>query len=610
MIRQLLLVLFACAAGVHLARAEPGTAGAARLPAESHQHASSASSSNLLAGNANSVAWFVQLSDLHINKWVHHEILPDLQEFGQRVLTGVRPGALLITGDLVDAKTRPEGSQQHEEEWQAYERAWRQLAQSAQLPASAILDLRGNHDVFDTLRNSPQDWFATHSAAAAAHGRQAAATQRLWLSTLPGQLLLQPQQQHSRKQRRGSGSAGERRQLLQQQGTGVGNSSNSSSSAHSAQKLRSAGRAVMAAADAAAAACPAALLLGIDLAPNIGLHSPTNFFGVAGPALLQQLQQRLQQLRSSSSSSSSGIADVALPAGCSTSIPIISYSHYPFSTVAAAYGSSSGVADGGGAPAVQGGRALRDLLCRHDVAAHLSGHLHDLLGPRMQVLYDKGALLGGVFGRSRLRAPPLTWHDGAAGAGGGAGGAFLADLEVGVSKLCLVVLYDKAALLGGVFGRSRLRAPPLHWQDGAAGGHGGGAFLADLEVGVSYLCLAAEVVNWQGAGGGAAAAAGGGAEGGGAGGGGGGGAFLAALETPLHWQGAAGAGGANGGAGGGGGGAFLADLESANWKQRRRWRLMVVDCVTDKAAAAAAAAAAALLLCYSRPTGSSGGAGG
>ncbi|WIA44238.1 hypothetical protein OEZ86_010547 [Tetradesmus obliquus] len=282
MIRQLLLVLFACAAGVHLARAEPGTAGAARLPAESQQHANSASSSNLLAGNANSVAWFVQLSDLHINKWVHHEILPDLQEFGRRVLTGVRPGALLITGDLVDAKTRPEGSQQHEEEWQAYERAWRQLAH------------------------------------------------------------------------------------------------------------------------------------------------PTNFFGVAGPALLQQLQQRLQQLRSSSSSS--GIADVALPAGCSTSIPIISYSHYPFSTVAAAYGSSSGVADGGGPPAVQGGRALRDLLCCHDVSAHLSGHLHDLLGPRMQVLYDKAALLGGVFGRSRLRAP-LHWQGAGATTAAGGGGAFLADLE-------------------------------------------------------------------------------------------------------------------------------------------------------------------------------------
>jgi hypothetical protein len=174
------------------------------------------------------------------------------------------------------------------------------------------------------------------------------------------------------------------------------------------------------------------------LAPNVGLHSPSNFFGVAGPALLQQVQQRLQQLRSSSSSGSSGSssskAGQALPAGCSN-VPIISYSHYPFSTVAAAYGSSSGVVDGGGEPAVEGGRALRDLLCRYDVSGHLSGHLHDLLGPRMHVMYDKQQLLGGVFGRSKLRAPPLQWQGSedagsTAGRGTTAAGAFMADLEV------------------------------------------------------------------------------------------------------------------------------------------------------------------------------------
>jgi predicted MPP superfamily phosphohydrolase len=83
---------------------------------QAQQHASSASSKQL-AGQGGSVAWFVQLSDLHVNKYVHHEILPDLAAFGEQVLTSVRPGAVLITGDLVDAKTRPEGSQQHEDEW-------------------------------------------------------------------------------------------------------------------------------------------------------------------------------------------------------------------------------------------------------------------------------------------------------------------------------------------------------------------------------------------------------------------------------------------------------------------------------------------------------------
>lgn len=63
------------------------------------------------------VSCFVQLSDIHINKFTHHEILPDLLAFGDAVLSSVRPAALLVTGDLVDAKTLPEGSQQHPEEW-------------------------------------------------------------------------------------------------------------------------------------------------------------------------------------------------------------------------------------------------------------------------------------------------------------------------------------------------------------------------------------------------------------------------------------------------------------------------------------------------------------
>lgn len=64
------------------------------------------------------IAWFVQVSDLHINKLTHPEIVADLLAFGDQVLSGVQPRALLLTGDLVDAKTKAEGSQQHPEEWQ------------------------------------------------------------------------------------------------------------------------------------------------------------------------------------------------------------------------------------------------------------------------------------------------------------------------------------------------------------------------------------------------------------------------------------------------------------------------------------------------------------
>ena len=64
------------------------------------------------------MSWFVQLSDIHVNKYTHPEIVPDLMAFGDAVLSRVRPAAVLITGDLVDAKTRAEGSQQHLQEWQ------------------------------------------------------------------------------------------------------------------------------------------------------------------------------------------------------------------------------------------------------------------------------------------------------------------------------------------------------------------------------------------------------------------------------------------------------------------------------------------------------------
>lgn len=97
--------------------------------------------------------------------------------------------------------------------------------------------------------------------------------------------------------------------------------------------------------------------------------------------------------------------------------PIISYSHYPFSTVAGGWtgspyrnpSSSTGerhgavvvdedsFADAAAAEAAaaaarglgEAGRALSRLLGRYDVTAHLSGHLHDLMGPHMYTKYAK-----------------------------------------------------------------------------------------------------------------------------------------------------------------------------------------------------------------------------
>lgn len=65
------------------------------------------------------IAWVIQVTDMHISKYVHPDIAPDLEVFGSSVVAGVRPSALLLTGDLVDAKTsNGDGSKQHDEEWQ------------------------------------------------------------------------------------------------------------------------------------------------------------------------------------------------------------------------------------------------------------------------------------------------------------------------------------------------------------------------------------------------------------------------------------------------------------------------------------------------------------
>jgi hypothetical protein len=396
---------------------------------------------------------------------------------------------------------------------QAYDLVWQALAEAAGLPASAVLDLRGNHDVFDTLRNTRQDLFCFHSATAAAHGSKSAASTRVRPTLLPAQVLLNPishsrsrpdhqpqssrgrrplqhphggssnsdsssnssssssstatnsyvaaavEQQHfighlngkppaalrsqfevlgkqQRQQRRKSQPALLGTQKADQatpspdssNGSGV-IISNAKSHTHSEHRVAAAqaqqaadsdvkpppavaaaaaraaaataARSLQAAGAAAAAAvgasCPAAVLLGLDLSPNVGLLGTANFFGVASSSMLEDIEQQLQALYTSSSSSSSSSREdqtATVPPACMSHTAIISYSHYPFSTVAGSYRQHAGQR-----LVAEGGRALRDLLMRYDVSAHLSGHLHDLLGPHMQAMHLKGS---GVHGQTYL----------------------------------------------------------------------------------------------------------------------------------------------------------------------------------------------------------------
>lgn len=230
-----------------------GQAGAAAA-------ASSAGAAAPLRRHVRGVAWAVQLSDPHISRYVHPSIAPDLEVFGASVLAGVLPSALLITGDLVDAKTaNHEGSRQYPDEWAAYARAWRRMAAAAGLPAARVLDVRGNHDVFDARRGDMGaegggkvgeaaaaaaaaegavdvgDGFLRHSATAAALGA-AGAMARARATQLPPRLLLV-----------GDGGSGE------------------SGPAAAAADV----------AAAAAGACPAALLFGVDATPDVRMRAYT-----------------------------------------------------------------------------------------------------------------------------------------------------------------------------------------------------------------------------------------------------------------------------------------------------------------------------------------------
>lgn len=112
------------------------------------------------------------------------------------------------------------------------------MAASAGLPAERVLDMRGNHDVFDARRMGACDGFVNASATTEAHGAAGAAARALVLP-LPPRLLVAPAAARAAATGGGGGS----------------------------------GRAV--AATAAARHCPAAVLVGIDATPDLRLRAIT-----------------------------------------------------------------------------------------------------------------------------------------------------------------------------------------------------------------------------------------------------------------------------------------------------------------------------------------------
>ncbi|KAI8813646.1 hypothetical protein BJ742DRAFT_704781 [Cladochytrium replicatum] len=122
------------------------------------------------ADSPNNVFYFVQLSDIHVSKYINYGGLSHLVAFLEDELPALAPDFVLVTGDLTDAKDRDRrGSKQLKEEWIAYHTT---------LERSGVLnrvgtnnrrfwwDQRGNHDCFDVVAQPghPSDFFSQFSS--------------------------------------------------------------------------------------------------------------------------------------------------------------------------------------------------------------------------------------------------------------------------------------------------------------------------------------------------------------------------------------------------------------------------------------------------------------
>ncbi len=116
--------------------------------------------------------WMVQVTDLHFSQFRGPDRPTALNRFCSFLAHSVSPRAVIISGDLVDAKDKTGfGSGQYEEEWITY----RQTSEECKRILGHNVkwfDLRGNHDNFDVDNGfTGKDYFKEYSTQGARHGR-------------------------------------------------------------------------------------------------------------------------------------------------------------------------------------------------------------------------------------------------------------------------------------------------------------------------------------------------------------------------------------------------------------------------------------------------------
>ncbi|KAG0554421.1 hypothetical protein KC19_12G090300 [Ceratodon purpureus] len=120
-----------------------------------------------MEGAPSGVVWVVQMSDIHISKWVSARGRALRRSLG-RALKLIKPAIVLVTGDLTDAKNKDMTTTQQEEvEWIEYRDSFQKVADESGIPLKKFYDLRGNHDKYGVPLQSPLDYHSKYSISAA-----------------------------------------------------------------------------------------------------------------------------------------------------------------------------------------------------------------------------------------------------------------------------------------------------------------------------------------------------------------------------------------------------------------------------------------------------------